>query len=41
MLLERLGTDLIFFDGGTGTLLQEKGLEPGALPDISDRGNNT
>lgn len=34
MLLERLGTDLIFFDGGTGTLLQEKGLKPGELPEI-------
>lgn len=34
MLLERLGKDLIFFDGGTGTLLQEKGLKPGELPEI-------
>lgn len=34
MLLERLGKDLIFFDGGTGTLLQEKGLRPGELPEV-------
>lgn len=34
MLLERLGKELIFFDGGTGTLLQEKGLKPGELPEI-------
>lgn len=34
MLLERLGRDLIFFDGGTGTLLQEKGLKPGELPEV-------
>lgn len=34
MLLERLGKDLIFFDGGTGTLLQEKGLKPGELPEV-------
>lgn len=33
MLLERLGKELIFFDGGTGTLLQEKGLKPGELPE--------
>lgn len=34
MLLERLGKELIFFDGGTGTLLQEKGLKPGELPEV-------
>lgn len=34
MLLERLGKELLFFDGGTGTLLQEKGLKPGELPEI-------
>lgn len=33
MLLERLGKELLFFDGGMGTLLQEKGLEPGELPE--------
>ena len=34
MLLERLGKELLFFDGGTGTLLQEKGLKPGELPEV-------
>lgn len=34
MLLERLGKELLFFDGGTGTLLQEKGLLPGELPEL-------
>ena len=29
---ERLGRELLFFDGGMGTLLQERGLEPGELP---------
>ena len=29
MLKERLGKELLFFDGGTGTLLQERGLAPG------------
>ncbi|MGN0333822.1 MAG: homocysteine S-methyltransferase family protein [Lachnospiraceae bacterium] len=33
MLLERLGKELLFMDGGTGTLLQEKGLKPGELPE--------
>ena len=33
MLNERLGKELLFFDGGTGTLLQEKGLKPGELPE--------
>ena len=33
MLKERLGKELLFFDGGTGTLLQEKGLKPGELPE--------
>ena len=33
MILERLGKELLFFDGGMGTLLQEKGLEPGELPE--------
>lgn len=34
MLLERLGKELLYFDGGMGTLLQEKGLSPGELPEI-------
>ncbi len=34
MILERLGKELIYFDGGTGTLLQEKGMKPGELPEI-------
>lgn len=29
MILERLGKELLFFDGGRGTLLQAKGLLPG------------
>ena len=29
MLRDRLGKELLFFDGGMGTLLQEKGLQPG------------
>lgn len=33
MILERLGKELLYFDGGTGTLLQEKGMEPGELPE--------
>ncbi|MDO5589533.1 MAG: homocysteine S-methyltransferase family protein [Lachnospiraceae bacterium] len=33
MLLDRLGKELLFFDGGTGTLLQENGLQPGELPE--------
>ena len=31
MLLERLGKELLYFDGGMGTLLQSKGLQPGEL----------
>ena len=34
MLLERLGKELLFFDGGMGPLLQERGLKPGELPEI-------
>ena len=34
MILERLGKELLFFDGGTGTLLQEKGIQPGELPEV-------
>ncbi len=29
-----LGTRVVFFDGGMGTLLQERGLEPGGLPEL-------
>lgn len=31
---ERLGTELLFFDGAMGTMLQERGLQSGALPEI-------
>lgn len=34
MILKRLGKELLFFDGGMGTLLQSKGLRPGELPEI-------
>ena len=34
MIRERLGKELLFFDGGMGTLLQEKGLKPGELPEV-------
>lgn len=34
MLLERLGKELLYFDGGMGTLLQAKGLNAGELPEI-------
>lgn len=33
MITERLGTELLFLDGGMGTLLQEKGMKPGELPE--------
>lgn len=33
MLRDRLGKELLYFDGGMGTLLQEKGLAPGELPE--------
>lgn len=33
MILEHTGKKLLFFDGGMGTLLQEKGLKPGELPE--------
>ncbi len=33
MLRDRLGKELLFFDGGMGTLLQEEGLKPGELPE--------
>ena len=31
---DRLGKELLFFDGGMGTLLQEQGLKPGELPEV-------
>ncbi len=34
MLIEKLGKELLFLDGGMGTLLQENGLEPGELPEV-------
>ncbi len=37
MLRERLGKELLYFDGGMGTLLQEKGLAPGELPETWNR----
>ena len=33
MLRDRLGKDLLFFDGGMGTLLQMEGLLPGESPE--------
>ncbi len=33
-LRERIGRELLFFDGGMGTLLQERGLQPGELPEL-------
>lgn len=33
MIRERLGKELLFFDGGMGTLLQKRGLAPGELPE--------
>ena len=33
MILDKLRKELIFFDGGMGTLLQEAGLQPGELPE--------
>ena len=34
MIKDRLGQELLFLDGGMGTLLQEKGLAPGELPEM-------
>ena len=34
MIREQLKKQRIYFDGGMGTLLQEKGLAPGELPEI-------
>lgn len=33
-ILECLGKEILFFDGGTGTILQEQGLGAGELPEI-------
>ena len=33
MIRTHLGKDLLYFDGGMGTLLQSKGLGPGELPE--------
>lgn len=33
-IMELIGKRLVFLDGGTGTLLQEKGLAPGELPEV-------
>lgn len=33
-ILELLGKRIVFFDGGTGTLLQQKGLQAGELPEL-------
>ena len=33
MLRDRLGKELLYFDGGMGTQLQERGLAPGELPE--------
>ena len=32
-LLDRLGKEWLFFDGGTGTILQDWGLAAGELPE--------
>ena len=32
-MLDKLGKELLFFDGGMGTLLQKEGLLPGELPE--------
>ncbi|RGY96342.1 homocysteine S-methyltransferase family protein [Clostridium sp. AM58-1XD] len=32
-ILDKIGKQIIFFDGGMGSLLQEKGLKPGELPE--------
>lgn len=33
-LKDRLGKELLFFDGAMGTILQEQGLKPGELPEL-------
>ena len=33
MLKDRLGKELLFFDGGMGSFLQKEGLKPGESPE--------
>ena len=33
-VIDRLQTEILFFDGAMGTMLQSQGLEPGELPEI-------
>ena len=33
-LMERIGKERLFFDGGSGTILQARGLKPGEHPDL-------
>ncbi len=35
-VLEKFGKEAVIFDGGMGTLLQEKGLSGGELPELWD-----
>ena len=35
-IMDRIGREWLFFDGGTGSILQEKGLQPGELPESWD-----
>lgn len=32
--LDRLNTELLFFDGAMGTMLQQQGIQPGELPEV-------
>lgn len=32
--LDRLNTELLFFDGAMGTMLQQRGIQPGELPEV-------
>ena len=32
-IMDRIGREWLFFDGGSGSILQEKGLQPGELPE--------
>lgn len=33
-IIERLQTELLFFDGAMGTMLQKQGIQPGELPEV-------
>lgn len=33
-ILEKIGKEIVFFDGAMGTILQEKGLRPGEAPEL-------